>query len=131
MQRIHRFFGNVGPAGLIQSGVLIFIVGVALTYEFRTGTWIYSVPVLLAVFCAGYLIRDLLVDNLGIVARLMNMLAIAGIVLALLMPRMAGANPLPMRLAILGFIGAYLGCYFWMLSDARVTLLRLLNEEND
>ena len=102
MQRIHRFSGNVGPAGLIQSGVLIFIVGVALTYEFRAGTWIYTVPILLATFCAGYLIRDLLVDNLEVTARLMNVLAIAGIVIALLMPRLAGANPLPMRLAILG-----------------------------
>jgi hypothetical protein len=120
MERFKRFVSNAGAYGCLSTGVVAVIVLFGIARDCRTGDWVVTAPLLLCAFGLPYGVRGFLIDNLSVVRVVMNAFVVCGIAMAVLMPRPVGPEPLWLRVAILGFLGTYIGCYFWMLSDERV-----------
>ncbi len=123
MARFSRFANNAGVQGCLFSGIVAVIVVFGLIRDFRMGHWIVTVPLLLGALGLTYTIRGILVENISVMRVVMNILAILGIAAVVLLPKMDGPEPLWMRALIIGFLGTYMGCYFWMLSDDRIAVV--------
>ena len=123
MDRFTRFARNAGVQGCLFSGIVAAIVVFALIRDFRTGHWVVTVPLLLGTLALTYTIRGILVENISVMRVVMNIIAVLGIAAVVLLPKMAGPEPLWVRALIVGFLGTYMGCYFWMLSDDRIVVV--------
>jgi hypothetical protein len=123
MDRLTRFATNAGVQGCLFSGVVAIIVLFGMVRDFRLGHWVVTLPLLLAALSLTYTIRAFLVDNVSIMRVVMNFVAIAGIAAVAFLPKAVGPEPLWLRVMVIGFLGIYMGCYFWMLSDDRITLI--------
>ena len=120
MNRITTFLNNAGAQGILSSGIVSIIVLFGLARDFRTGDWSLTLPVLVATLGLPYIIRNLLVEHFSVMRVVMNGLAMAGIAAVVLLPKPVGPEPLWLRATILGSLGTYMGCYFWMLSDDNI-----------
>lgn len=120
MQRFKQFVSNAKVQGCLSTGVVAIILLFGIIRDCRTGDVVFTVPVLAAAFGLPYVVRSFLIDNFTIVRMLMNGFALCGIALVMLLPKPVGPEPLWLRVTIIGLLGAYMGCYFWMLSDERV-----------
>jgi len=123
MDRFTRFARNAGVQGCVFTGIVAVIVIFGLIRDFRMGHWIVTVPLLLGTLGLTYAIRAILVENISVMRVVMNIIAVLGIAAVVLLPKMAGPEPLWMRALIIGFLGTYMGCYFWMLSDDRIVVI--------
>lgn len=123
MNRASNFFANAGVQGAISTCIVGVIVMFGMARDFRTGDWVITAPLLIATFGLPYLVRNFLIDNFSIVRLLMNGLAMAGLAAFVFLPKPIGPEPLWMRVTILGCLGTYMGCYFWMLSDDNVGMV--------
>jgi hypothetical protein len=123
MDRLTRFIRNAGPQGCVFSGIVAVIVLFGMIRDFRVGHWTVTLPILLATIGLTYTVRSLLVHNMSIMRVVMDALAIAGIAAVVLLPKVAGPEPLWMRALMIAFLGTYMGCYFWMLSDDRIAVI--------
>lgn len=121
MTRFHRFAENAGLVRILQSVVVLALMGFALRRDFSTGNWTFTVPLLAGVFVLAFLIRDFLVENFSWVRWIMNAAVIAGI-LAAVFSRKVAPEPLWIKAAIAGCLGFYMSCYFWTLSDERMAI---------
>jgi len=122
MGRLRRFADNAGVQVLVQTGVVLLILVFAVWRDLQVGYWMYTVPVLLVALGASYFVRSLLVDNFRVVRIVMNVALVAAIIVLLVVGGLWGLKPLWLRLAVAAFVGLYLGCYFWLLSDDRITI---------
>ena len=120
MNRLRRFWHNAGILGIGLPLALIVVVVLGI----RSGFWIYTTPLFVLVFLASYPFRGWLVEHIKGVRAVMNMLAIAAVVAAALLRRSMSSESLWPALVLVGLAGAYLGCYFWLLSDERVVSAR-------
>jgi len=122
MGRLRRFADNAGVQVLVQTGVVLLILVFAVWRDLQVGYWMYTVPVLLVALGASYFVRSLLVDNFRVVRIVMNVALVAAIIVLLVVGGLWGLKPLWLRLSVAAFVGLYLGCYFWLLSDDRITI---------
>jgi len=122
MGRLRRFAGNAGVQVLVQTGIVLLILVFAVWRDLQVGYWMYTVPVLLVALGASYFLRSLLVDNFRVVRIVMNVALVAAIIVLLVVGSLWGLKPLWLRLLVAAFVGLYLGCYFWLLSDDRITI---------
>ena len=120
MVRVKRFWENAGLRGILVVIVLVALVA----QDFGSGQWIYTVPLLVMMFLATYLVRGRLVENLESVRTAMNAVAIVAVLAAVILRRFVPSESPWVAIAIVAFMGGYLGCYFWLLSDERVVSLR-------
>jgi hypothetical protein len=120
MERLKRFVSNANVQGCLSTGVVAIILLFGIIRDCRTGDVVFTVPVLAAAFGLPYVVRSVLIDNFSIVRMVMNAFAVCGIAMVMFIPKPVGPEPLWLRLTIIGLLGAYMGCYFWMLSDERV-----------
>jgi hypothetical protein len=123
MGRLTRFIRNAGAQGCVFCAIVAVIVLFGMIRDFRVGHWTVTLPILLATIGLTYTVRSLLVHNISIMRVVMNALAIAGIAAVVLLPKVAGPEPLWMRALMIAFLGTYMGCYFWMLSDDRIAVI--------
>ena len=86
------------------------------------GDWPIFVTAVLASFFAAYALRNLLVENFRISRWILNGAVILGAAAGFLLRKRAPEliESLEATLICGAFIGLYLGCYFWLLSDPRV-----------
>lgn len=125
MKRLRRFWRNadIRGSGAIRWTLLAVGTGFFCYQAVQTGAWVYSFPLLAAAFLVTYLIRDWLVDHLEVVRAAMNVLLIVAVI-ASLIPGIRGSDSPWLNALMIGFLGTYLGCYFWLLSDERIEVLR-------
>jgi hypothetical protein len=120
MNRMKRFGENAGIRGILLVIALIFI----FVQDLRSGLWSYTVPLFVLMFLVTYPFRGWLVKHLGGVRTVMNSLAIVAIIASVIFRGSAFSESLWFAIVVVGFVGAYLGCYFWLLSDERVAPVR-------
>lgn len=120
MNRVRRFWRNAGLRGILVVVVLIALVA----QDLFSGRWVYTVPLLVLMFLVTYLFRDRLVENLESVRTVMNTVAIVAVLASVILRRIVPSESPWVAIAIVAFMGAYLGCYFWLLSDPRVVSAR-------
>ena len=122
MGRVHRFVSNAGVQVILQAGLVLLILIIAVWRDLQVGHWKYTVPVLLVSLAASYFFRNAMVANCEIARIVMNAVLVAAIIALLVVGTLCGLRPLWLRMIVAGFIGLYLGSYFWLLSDARITV---------
>lgn len=120
MNRVKRFGQNAGIRGILLVIVLIFLI----VQDIRSGLWIYTAPLLVSMFLVTYLLRGWLVEHLESVRTAMNTLAMVAILVSVISRGSEFSKSLWLAVVVVGFVGAYLGCYFWLLSDERVVSAR-------
>ena len=120
MHRLRRFGQNAGIRGILLVIVLVFLV----LQDIRSGLWVYTAPLFVLMFVGTYLFRGWLVEHLESVRPVMNTLTILAILLSAILTRSEFSGSLWLTIVVVGFAGAYLGCYFWLLSDERVESAR-------
>lgn len=120
LERLKRFVSNANVQGCLSTGVVAIILLFGIIRDCRTGDVVFTVPLLATAFGLPYVVRGFLIDHLSVVRMVMNTFAVCGIAMVMFIPKPAGPEPLWLRATIIGFLGAYMGCYFWMLSDERV-----------
>ena len=121
MNRLTRFFSNTGAIAIAQCAIVGIILFFAMRKDVASGLWIITLPVLLVSFFAGYPVRNWLVDHLRLTRILMNSVAVAGMICVVVLRRLKGEEPVAVRIALAAFIGLYMGLYFWLMSDQRIT----------
>lgn len=122
MDRFARFVKNAGVTGCVFTGVVLVMVSLSLLADLQTGHLIVTLPLLLAMIGGSYLARGFLLQHLPIVRIAMNCIAVTGFAVFLWMPRFEGGEPLWFRALIISILAAYMGSYFWILSDEQVAL---------
>lgn len=123
MSRIEHFARNAGVQGCVLSGVVGVLIGAGLMRDFREGNWAATLAVLFLTLGLPYFIRDRLVARATTVRNVMNGIALVCAVFVLLTPRPNCPEPIWLRAAVIAFLGAYMGVYFWLLSDRRVWIV--------
>ena len=121
MERIRRFVRNAGWAGaipfaIVALGLAVFII----PRDIRLGRWGYTLPAFCLPALGAYPIRKLLVEHIANVRRIMNGLVISAAIALAALGRLIPTEELWFSVLLAAFMGAYLGCYFWMLSDEEV-----------
>lgn len=119
MSRVKRFWRNAGIRGILVVIILIALV----VQSFRSGLWIYTAPLLVVMFLVTYLFRGWLVERFETVRTVMNTLAIVAVIASVILRRLVPSESFWLALATVGLLGAYLGCYFWLLSDESIVPL--------
>lgn len=128
MKRLRRFWRNsdIRGSGAIRWVLLLVGLGFGTVHAVRSGSWVYLLPVLAATLLVTYLIRDWLVEHVAVVRAVMNAVLIVAVIVAMI-PGAAEASESPwLEALIFGSLGTYLGCYFWLLSDERIEVPRLI-----
>jgi hypothetical protein len=120
MKRLLHFLDNAGGRGCVLTLLVLASLGIVLRRDFAEGTWPWLLLPVLACFGIPYLFRDLLVAYAQKVQIGMKIALMAAVTAAVLIPRWDGREPMEFRVIFAVFLGSYLGCYFWLLSDSRV-----------
>ena len=125
MNRLKRFRRNAGirGSGAIRVLLLLFGLGFLVVHDIQSGFWVYSLPLLAATFLVTYLVRNWLVEHFAIARVAMNVLLVVAVVISTIPSQRESDSPW-LNALIVGFLGAYLGCYFWLLSDERIEVPR-------
>lgn len=121
MNRTARFFRNNGVVAAIQCAIVGIIVFYSIRKDIASGLWVITLPLVLAGFLAGYPIRNWLVDNVKLTRILMNSVAIGAVIILVLVGKLEGEEPAALRIGLSAGIGLYMGLYFWLMSDERIS----------
>ncbi len=123
MERVRRFGRNAGLWGGVWVGLVILLLLVLVVQEAQERSWAY-VPLFGVAFTLSYLLRNQLVQNHRVVHTVMNRLALAVWLVALFLRQSDFSGPPWVGGMVAAFVGAYVGCYFWLLSDPRIVIRR-------
>lgn len=124
MTRLRHYVENTGVWGGIKLGVLVLALGLIMVDEVSSGTWIYTLPVLVVAVAVTYLARNWLVTHARTVARIMDTLVLVAIAAAVIFRESALYDSRWLIMLVVAFVGAYLGASFWLLSDPRIVVER-------
>ncbi len=124
MSRLKRFFRNAGALGIVQVLVLAFVLFFCLRRDYLAGTLFFTLTAMVGGFCVPYGFRHVLIRHAKVIARLMNVVALVGIVYALFLRVEPSDESIVLRTGLAAIMSLYMGCYFWLLSDERVAVKR-------
>ena len=120
MTRLQHFSRNAGLANCIKLLLLAALAFFALKKDFETGLWLISVPALAIGLAIPFFAREMILRQFSIVRIVMNLVAAAGIVVAVVMRQKSGFEPDWLRVLLTFVIAFYISAYFWTLSDGRI-----------
>ena len=123
MSRIKHFARNAGVWGCVWVVLMTFLLLGIAGQESLEGVGIY-VPVFLLLFAVTYWVRNWLVEHYRTVYTMMNRIAIGLGIIVLVVLRSDFFGPHWLGALVAAFGGAYVGCYFWLLSDSRIVIRR-------
>jgi len=124
MTRLRRFVVNAGLKGCLLTLLVAVAVGFAIRKDVEMGLWGYTVGVLVCTACVAYLFRDVLVEHFAVTGVVMNVLLLVALLVGIVGRRWLPQDEAWFRIAAAAFLGTYLGCYFWLMSDERITVKR-------
>jgi hypothetical protein len=118
LERFPRFFKNSGTVGSIQLLVFAVLLFFAMKRDFGSGVWVITLPVFIGSLFITYPFRDWLIENYPTVHKVMNGIAITGLIIYFFFRPEEETNLI--RIVFCFFIGTYIGTFFWILSDENV-----------
>jgi len=124
MSRLRRFITNAGLKGCLLTLAVMVATVFAVRKDVQTGLWMYTVATLLVAVGVAYLLRDALVYHVGVTRLLMNFVGTLAIITVAVGRRWLPGEAPWLRLTTAAFLGAYMGCYFWLMSDERIVVER-------
>ena len=124
MTRLKRFFDNAGWGGAVRIAIVLAFLPLVLKGDVATGRWPYTVAALICPFVLSYLLRDVLVEHVHAAREAMNATLIGFMIVTAVAKRLVPAGELWPNVAAAVFIGGYVGCYFWLMSDLRIAVRR-------
>jgi hypothetical protein len=122
--RVQHFVKNSGIWGAIRLVLIVVAVALIISQDAAEDTRLYTVPALILAVLFTYAIRDLLVRNAHTVVRILNILVFVGLAGSFLAAQSRFADTWWMNILVVGFVGAYMGIEFWLLSDPRIEVGR-------
>lgn len=119
--RFSRFIQNAGIRGV----AFFFIVVIGMFFTLRKDLELGILPLTLFVMGIGgfisYRARSFLVDSLPYTKYALNILLLTGWITLAIFKESLPHDDTWFRVLLTGGFATYLGCYFWLLSDERVT----------
>jgi hypothetical protein len=121
VERLRQFGRNAGVVGVIQTiavfGLFAYSIRLMPTWDVR---WPF-LAIILGGWVLGYAVRNLLVNHVQKTGPLLSFAAYGIVGSSLLYAKglLPRAPYIPFLLVCLTAV--YMGCYFWMMSDSRIT----------
>ncbi len=124
MQRIIRFWRNVGILGGLVATLISSLIVITMWGEIQTGGWVYTLPVLLGAVLLGFLVRNFLFEHFPMSGSVLHVNSILIAVLASISAEFADLDALWLRLTFYAVVGCHLSSLFFLMSDERLVAVR-------
>lgn len=129
MNRILHFFSNVRGIYWLQLIWVGYVLFVNIRADLLMGIWPYTLTALILPIFLFFFIKEFLVEHSTWSSLIMNGIIIAWVgLVSFVIPR-ENFMTLPGRIAVSLFLGIFLGVYFWLFSDPRISTRTELQEE--
>ena len=124
LRRLRWFARNAGYREGAKCAVLLALVVLLLMQRSSATTRWYSVALMVAPFGLTYCLRPMLVRDPPTTQRVLNTLVRVVVIAAIVLPVLFPGGVPGAWIVFPILLGAYLGCFFWFLSDETVLVQR-------